>query len=98
MLPENVSKSEFYTVHMSEMGWKVAKLVDSTQFLLLGPLIRPLIHQQVILEGPETPKRLHKRVLPENVSKSSFYLVISNEMGPKVAKLVNSTQVLTLRP
>ena len=53
------------------------------------PLISPLNHYQVVLEGLESPKSLPKLVLPENVSKSSFYSVIPSEMGPKVAILID---------
>ena len=42
-------------------------------------------------EGLESPKGLHKLVLPENVPKSAFHKVISGEMGLKVAKLFNFT-------
>ena len=59
------------------------------------PLIRSIIHQRVMLEGPESPKSLHKLLLPEKVSISAFYTVILGEMDPKVAKLVNLTQIRT---
>ena len=42
-----------------------------------------------MLEGSESPKSLHKLVLPENVSVIAFYTVILGEMDPKEAKLVN---------
>ena len=51
-----------------------------------------MIHQQVMLEGPESPKSPHKLVLTENVSISAFYTAILCEMNPKVAKLVNLVQ------
>ena len=35
-----------------------------------------IIHQQVMLEGPESPKSLHKLVQLENVSISAFYMII----------------------
>ena len=42
-----------------------------------------------MLEGSESPKSLHKLVLPENVSIRAFYTIILSEMDPKEAKLVN---------
>ena len=98
VLPENVSRSAFYTVILGEMGPKGAKLVNSAQISTCRPLIRPLIHQQVILKGPEFLKSPHKLVLPENVPKSAFYMVILGEMGPKGAKLVNLAQISNCRP
>ena len=71
------------------MGPKVAKLVNSDQISTCRPLIKPLIPKRVMLEGPESLKSPHKLVLPENVSKSAFYMAILGEIGPKVAKLVN---------
>ena len=58
----------------------------------------PIIHQRIMLEGPESPKSPHKLVLPENVPMSDFYTVILGEMDPKMAKLVNLAQILTCRP
>ena len=58
------------------MDSKVAKLVNLAQIWTCRPLIRPIIHQRVILEGPESPKSPHKLVLPENESISAFYIVI----------------------
>ena len=63
------------------MDPKVAKLVNLAQIWTSGPLIRPIIHQRVMLEGPESPKSLHKLVLPENVSKSAFHMVILGEIA-----------------
>ena len=80
------------------MGPKEAKLVNSVQISTCRPLIRPIIHQRVMLEGPESPKSPHKLVLPENGSISAFYTVILGEMDPKVAKLVNLAQIWTCRP
>ena len=51
-----------------------------------------------MLEGPESPKSLHKLVQPKNVSISAFYMVILGEMDPKVAKLVNMAQIWNCRP
>ena len=93
VLPENVSISTFYTILLGEMHPKVTKLVNFTQILTSGPLITPIIHQLVMLEGLESPKHLHKLVLPENVSIIAFYRVILGEMDPKVAKLVNLAQI-----
>ena len=84
VLLENVSKSAFYTIIMGEMGPKVAKLINLAQILFYRPLIRPLIHQRFMLEGPYSTKSPHKLVLPENVSRSAFYMVILGEMDPKV--------------
>ena len=42
-----------------------------------------------MLEGSESPKSLHKLVLPENVSISAFYTINLGEMDPKEAKLDN---------
>ena len=42
-----------------------------------------------MLEGCESPKSLHKLVLPENLSISAFYTIIMGEMDPKEAKLDN---------
>ena len=51
-----------------------------------------------MLDGSNFPKILHKLVLPENVFKRVFYTAILGEKGPKVAKLVDLTQIFTLRP
>ena len=51
-----------------------------------------------MLEGPESPKSPHKLLLPENVSISAFYTVILGEIGPKVPKLFNLSQIWTFRP
>ena len=53
----------------------------------------PIIHQRVMIEGPEYPKSPHKLILPENVSISAFYTAVLGEMDPKVAKLVNLAQI-----
>ena len=98
VLPENVSISVFYTVNLGKMGPKVPKLVNLAQIETWRPLIRPIIHQRVMLEGLESAKSPHKLVLPENVSRSVFYTVILGKMGPKGAKLVNSAQISTCRP
>ena len=98
VLPENISISAFYTVIMGEIDPKVAKLVNLSQMCNCRLLIRLIIHQMVMLEGPETPKSSHKLVLPENVSINAFYTVILGEMDPKVAKLVNLAQIGCLRP
>ena len=73
------------------MGPNVAKLVNLVRIWICAcrPLIRPIIHQRVMLEGPESPKSPQKLVIPENVSISAFYTVILGEMDPKVAKLDN---------
>ena len=65
------------------MGPKVAKMVNMAQIWTCRPLIRPIIHQWVMLEGPESPKSPHKLVLPENVSIGAFYTVILGKMDPK---------------
>ena len=51
-----------------------------------------------MLEGSESPRSPHKLVQPENVSISTFYMVILDEMDLKVAKLVNFAQIWTCRP
>ena len=71
------------------MGPKSEKMANLAQISTCMPLIRPLIHQQVMLEGPESPKSAHKLVLPENVSIRAFYTINMGEMDPKVSKLVN---------
>ena len=97
VLPENVSISAFYTVILGEMDPNMAKLVSLAQIWTSGPLIRPIIHQRVMLEGPESPNSPHKLVIPENVSISAFYTVIMGEIDPKVAKLVNLSQIWNCR-
>ena len=76
VLPENISISAFYMVILGEMDPKVTKLVNLAQIWTCRPLIWSIIHQQVMLEGPESPKSLHKLVQPENVSISAFYMII----------------------
>ena len=46
VLPENVSKSDFYTVNQGEMGPKVAKLVSLAQILNLRHLKRAVLRLQ----------------------------------------------------
>ena len=79
------------------MDPKVAKLVNLAQIWTCRPLKRPIVHQSVLLEGPESPKSPHKLVLLENVSISAFYTVIMCEIDPKVAKLVNLSQIWNCR-
>ena len=64
------------------MDPEVAKLVNSAQIWTCSPLLRPIIHKGVMLEGPESLKSLHKLVLPENVSISAFYTVILGKLDP----------------
>ena len=71
------------------MDPKVAKLVNLAQNWTFRPLIGPIIHQQVMLEGPESSRSPHILVIPENVSISAFYTIILGEMDPKEAKLDN---------
>ena len=78
---------------MGEKDPKVAKLVNLAQIWTCRPLKRPIIHQRVLLEGPESPKSLHKLLEPENVPISAFYTVIMGEIDTKVAKLVNLSQI-----
>ena len=87
LLLENESISAFYTVILGEMDPKVAKLVNLAQIWTCRPLIRPIIHQRVMSEGPEFPKSPHKLLLQENVSISAFYTDILGEMDPELAKL-----------
>ena len=56
VLPENLSISSFHLVNLGEMVLKVAELVKLTQIWIWRPLTRPMIHQRVMLEGPESPK------------------------------------------
>ena len=72
VIPENVLISAFYTVILCEMCWKVAKLFNLAQIWTCRPLIRRIIHQRVMLKGPESPKGPHKLVLPENVADSNI--------------------------
>ena len=72
VLPENVSICAFSMVILGEMDPKVAKLVNLAQIWTCRPLIRPITHQRVMLEGPKSPKSPHKLVLPENASMSAF--------------------------
>ena len=64
------------------MDPEVAKLVNSAQIWTCSPLLRPIIHKRVMLEGPESLKSLHKLVLPENISTSAFYTVILGKLDP----------------
>ena len=59
------------------MGPKVAKLVYLAQIRTCRPLKRPIIHQRVMLEGPESPRSPNKLVLPENVADNigPFYVI-----------------------
>ena len=66
LLPENVFKPAFYAVIPGKIGPKVPKLVNLAQISTCRPLIRPMVHQQVMLEGLKSPKSPHKLVLPEN--------------------------------
>ena len=81
VLPENESISPFYTVILGEIYPKVAKRVNLAKISTCRALIRPIIHQRVMLEGPESPKSPHKLVLPENVSKVPFILGILGHSG-----------------
>ena len=80
-------------VILGEMDPKVTKLVNLAQIWTCRPLIWSIIHQQVMLEGPESPKSPHKLVQPKNVSMSALYMVILGEMDRKVTKLVNLVQI-----
>ena len=60
VLYENVSISAFYTVILREMGQKVEKLFNLAKIWTCRPLIRPIIHQRVMLECSESPKSHHK--------------------------------------
>ena len=54
----------------SELGTKLDNLA---QIWTCTPLIRPIIHQRVMLEGPESLKNPNELLLPENVLISAFY-------------------------
>ena len=84
VLPENVSISAFYTVILGRMDSKVAKLVNLAQNGTCRPLIRPIVHQRVMLESPETPKIPNKLVQPEKISISAFYTDILVAQGGKI--------------
>ena len=60
--------------------------------------MRSVTHQRVMSGGPKSPKYPHKLVLPENVTIIVFYMLILDEMEPKVAKLVNLAQNWNFRP
>ena len=89
VLPQNVPISAFYAVILCEMDPNVAKQVNLAQNWSFRPLIRPIIHQQVMLYGPQSANSLHKLLLQEYVSRSGFYTIITGEMGQKVLKLDN---------
>ena len=57
VLPENVSISALFTVILGEMDPKVAKLVNLAQNWTFRPLIGPIIHHQVMLEGPKISQK-----------------------------------------
>ena len=78
-------------VPFSDSSWNGSKS-GKTEFGQFGaqipacrPLARPIIYQPGILQSPESPKSLHKLVLPENVPRSGFYTIIVGEMGPKAS-------------
>ena len=91
-----MSLGAFYTVALCKMDPKMAKWVYLAQICVSRPLIRPIIHQWIMLEGPESPKSPHKLVLPENVPMSDFYAVILGEMDPKVAIAQNLAKIYFL--
>ena len=97
VLPDKSKPSAFYTVIPTEMDPKVRKMVNLAQIWTCKPLMRPIIHQLVMLECLESPEYRHKLVQPDNVSISAFYTVILGIMDPKVAKLVNLAQIWTCR-
>ena len=71
------------------MDPEVPKLVNLAEFWTCRPLMRPITHQPVMVEDPESPKSPHELEQPENVSISAFYMVILGKMDLEVAKLVN---------
>ena len=73
-------------------GYELNMNLGSLAKLALLGIMMPINQQMVMLDGLESPKSLHKKVLPENVSISALYTVIMGEMDPKVAKLVNLAQ------
>ena len=79
------------------MDSKVPKLVNLVEIWTCRSLIRPIIHQQVMLESPESPKSPHILVQPENVSIRAFYTVILGEVDLNVVKLVNVAHIWTYR-
>ena len=89
VLPEKLLISAYYTVILGEMNPKMAKLDNFAKNWTFRPLMRSIIHQQVMLDGPQSPNSLHKLVLQENVSRRSFYTIIAGEMCLEELKLVN---------
>ena len=65
------------------MDPKVAKLDNLDQIWTCWTLIRPIIHQRIMLEGSESSKSFHKLVLPEILSINAYYTVILGEMKSK---------------
>ena len=63
------------------MDPKLAKLVNLAQIWTCRLLITPITLQRVVLDGPESPKSPHKLVLPENVSISTFNIVILGKIA-----------------
>ena len=51
VLPENVTIIVFYMVIRGEMDRRVAKLINLAQKWIFRPVKRPIICQQVMLEG-----------------------------------------------
>ena len=84
-------------VLLGEMDPEVVKLVNFAQIWTCRPLIGPIIHQGVMVEGLELPKSPHKLVQPKNVSISAFYMVILGEMDLKVVKQVIVAHIRTNR-
>ena len=80
------------------MDPKVRKMVNLAQIWTCKPLMRPIIHQLVMLECLESPEYRHKLVQPDNVSISAFYTGILGIMDQKVAKLAYLPQPWTYRP
>ena len=56
VLPDKSKPSAFYTVILTEMDPKVIKIVNLAQIWTCKPLMRPIIHQLVMLELLESPE------------------------------------------
>ena len=72
ILPENVVISYFWDVEMYENCTEVIISINFDQFSDPHGFYDPLLHQISTSMGPESPKMLHKLILPENVVISYF--------------------------
>ena len=91
ILPENVVISYFWDVEMYENCTKVAILAN---FRTPHAFYDPLKHQRSTSMGPESPKMLHKLILPENVVISYFWDVEMYKICTKFIISINFDQFL----